>query len=136
MSENKTISFTLGNLNFEYDENKNSDNIKKHGISLKTAARVFFDYDRIELYDGEHSSFEDRYRVIGDEGIGRYWINVNGTLIGNLSHFINRVGEILLVVYTDRTVIEVDRKKKEIIRIISARRATDFERRLYYGKNE
>ena len=36
---------------FEYDDNKNQINIKKHGISFKSAARIFFDYDRIEFYD-------------------------------------------------------------------------------------
>ena len=42
-------------MNFEYDEAKNISNIEKHGISFKNAARVFFDYDRIELYDEENS---------------------------------------------------------------------------------
>lgn len=37
-----------------------------NGISFKTAARVFFDYDRIEMYDEEHSAEEDRYNTIGD----------------------------------------------------------------------
>lgn len=56
---NKIITFTLGGINFEYDEEKNNRNIQKHGISFKQAARVFFDYDRIELYDEEHSIDED-----------------------------------------------------------------------------
>ena len=55
-----TVSFTLGGMKFEYDEEKNRKNIEKHGISFKSAARVFFDYDRIEFYDGEHSESEDR----------------------------------------------------------------------------
>lgn len=38
---NKTITFTLGNMVFEYDEMKNQKNIQKHGISFKIAARVF-----------------------------------------------------------------------------------------------
>ncbi|MDD6037610.1 MAG: BrnT family toxin, partial [bacterium] len=40
---------------FEYDEEKNRKNIEKHGISFKTAARIFFDYDRIEFFDEENS---------------------------------------------------------------------------------
>lgn len=48
MNEGRTISFTLGGLAFEYDEQKNQINIKKHGISFKSAARIFFDYDRID----------------------------------------------------------------------------------------
>ena len=54
-SDNGYVSFTLGGMNFEYDENKNRKNIEKHGISFKSAARVFFDYDRIEYYDEENS---------------------------------------------------------------------------------
>ena len=55
------VVFTLGGMTFEYDEEKNQKNIAKHGISFRNAARVFFDYDRIEFYDEEHSENEDRY---------------------------------------------------------------------------
>ena len=61
MDIGRTVRFSLRNLVFEYDEEKNRKNIEKHGISFKTAARVFFDYDRIEMYDEEHSAEEDRY---------------------------------------------------------------------------
>ena len=47
MEDNRYISFSLGDMHFEYDEAKNISNIEKHGISFKNAARVFFDYDRI-----------------------------------------------------------------------------------------
>ena len=49
----------------EWDENKNKNNIKKHGISFETAALVFADEERIEYYDRLHSDDEDRYVVIG-----------------------------------------------------------------------
>ena len=58
MSHHQTVSFFLNGLLFEYDEEKNRANIKKHGISFRTAARVFFDYDRIEFYD-EQNSFDE-----------------------------------------------------------------------------
>ena len=45
----------MGGMAFEYDEQKNQINIRKHGLSFKSAARVFFDYDRIEFYDDTHS---------------------------------------------------------------------------------
>ena len=51
MDSNRTISFSLGEMAFEYDEEKNRINIKKHGISFRSAARIFFDYDRIEFFD-------------------------------------------------------------------------------------
>lgn len=49
MDSNRTVSFSLGEMAFEYDEEKNRINIKKHGISFRSAARIFFDYDRIEF---------------------------------------------------------------------------------------
>ena len=65
MGEHRTITFLLNGMMFEYDEDKNQANIKKHGISFRTAARVFFDYDRIEFYDDTNSFDEDRFDVIG-----------------------------------------------------------------------
>ncbi len=49
----------------EWDENKNENNIKKHGLSFDTAALVFADDNRIEYYDRLHSLEEDRYVVLG-----------------------------------------------------------------------
>ncbi len=69
MNDNKYVTFILGGITFEYDENKNRTNIKKHGISFKSAARVFFDYDRIEFYDEENSVCEDRYATDFERGL-------------------------------------------------------------------
>lgn len=121
------VRFTLGGLLFEYDPEKNRKNIEKHGISFKSAARVFFDYDRIELYDEAHSGDEDRYDTIGDTSAG------NLTIIGNLQDAC-RVDDILFVVYTERVIVDEDERSKEITRLISARLATNFERGVYYGK--
>ena len=66
MDSNRTVSFSLGEMAFEYDEEKNRINIKKHGISFRSAARIFFDYDRIEFFDDNHSGCEvytERVRV-------------------------------------------------------------------------
>lgn len=131
MEKNKMVSFSLGGMTFEYDDNKNKINIKKHGISFKSAARIFFDYDRIEYYDEEHSYDEDRYNTIGDTSAGKS----EGVLIGNVDQFIGRGNEILFVVYTERLRIEKNGLKTDVTRLISARLATDFERGLYYGKN-
>ena len=89
-------------LTFEWDEEKNRLNQKKHGISFETAVYVFQDANYIEMYDFEHSADEDRYIALG------------------------LVGEALFVVFTER---------KENIRLISARLATEEERRLYYDQN-
>ena len=129
------VSFSLGGMTFEYDDNKNKINIKKHGISFKSAARIFFDYDRIEYYDEEHSYDEDRYNTIGDTLAGKVVGKSEGVLIGNVDQFIGRGNEILFVVYTERVRIEKNGLKTDVTRLISARLATDFERGLYYGKN-
>ena len=130
MNEGRTISFTLGGLAFEYDEQKNQINIKKHGISFKSAARIFFDYDRIELCDDEHSEGEIRYDTIGDTSSG------NLVLVGEVGQSIGKINEILFVVYTERMKTENNGKRTEVTRLISARLATNFERGLYYGKYE
>ena len=85
----------------EWDENKNQQNIKKHGISFQTAALVFADEERIEYLDKLHSQDEERYVVLGC------------------------VQGILYVVYTMRD---------EYVRLISARMATPYERKIYYGE--
>lgn len=89
-------------MNFEWDEEKEKSNIKKHHISFNIAKRVFNDINRIEIYDMQHSIEEDRYNTIGI------------------------VEDVLFVVYTER---------KERIRLISARLATEKERSLYYDNS-
>ena len=71
----QTGGFTL---KFEWDEDKNEQNLAKHGIDFETAILVFNDLQRIEIYDMEHSIHEDRYNTIG------------------------MVNDILFVVYTER----------------------------------
>ena len=87
---------------FEWDDEKERTNIKKHGIDFETAAKVFADENRLEIYDEEHSEDEDRYITIG---------------------MIDNVACVVMVVYTERG---------EAVRLISARKATSQERRMYY----
>lgn len=54
----------------EYDDNKNSINIDKHGISFEEAIGIFNDPDLIELK--AKSSDEPRYLLIGKIN-DRYW---------------------------------------------------------------
>ena len=65
-------------MKFEWDEEKNRINKRKHKISFETAAHVFYDADYIEMYDFEHSIDEDRYIALG------------------------KVGDVLFVVFTER----------------------------------
>ena len=115
----------LGGQRFEYDREKNEINIKKHGISFEAAARVFFDEDYIEEYDWEHSDEEQRYNVIGDTSAGN--ITYGYAVIGRIRRFYDDKNDILYVVYTERS-------GSDVIRIISARLANNFERGLYYGQ--
>ena len=117
----KTLRFELKPVG------KTQEYIEKHGISFQSAARVFFDYDRIELYDEGHSETEDRYNTIGDISAGN--LTTIGTLQGP-----QRIDDILIVVYTERIIRDEPGKPEEVIRLISARMATSFERGVYYGK--
>lgn len=89
---------------FEWDEDKNIANQKKHGISFEEAAYVFSDRENISIPDMEHSDKEERWITIGN---------------------IKRHG-IIIVVHTERIY-----GKQERIRIISARRAVESEEKDY-----
>lgn len=132
MEKNETVSFILGGLHFEYDAEKQERNIEKHGISFRAAARVFFDENYIEAYDEEHSDYEDRYDVIGDASVAGG--TAGRTVIGNVESFVGDARDILYVVYTERVIEEKAGTEIDVIRLISARLANDFERGLYYGK--
>ena len=130
--EPRLVSFILGGMHFEYDEEKNKKNIDKHGISFKSAARIFFDYDRIEFYDEENSEYEDRYDTIGDLSAGIVNASNNAEII------IGNNGRKMMIFYL-LYILNVLKKNEngvdvEVTRLISARYATNFERGLYYGK--
>lgn len=131
MESHAIVSFRLAGLAFEYDPQKEAANIRKHGISFRAAARVFFDEDYIEEVDRRHSDDELRYNVIGDTSSGNAAVYA---AIGNIEHFVGEVQDILYVVYTERIRKEMNEKPFEVIRIISARLANSFERGLYYGQ--
>lgn len=52
--------------NFEWDEKKNSENIKKHRVSFEEAQRAFLDESRFIFVDIKHSTKkETRYYCLG-----------------------------------------------------------------------
>jgi len=57
-------------MEFEWDEKKAKENIKKHdGISFEEAALAFYDEWAIEEHDDTHSDFtEKRFTLIGLAG--------------------------------------------------------------------
>jgi uncharacterized protein len=52
-------------LKFEWDENKNLLNTKKHNISFEVARSAFYDENGFVLEDTEHSKEELRFYWIG-----------------------------------------------------------------------
>ena len=90
-------------MTFEWDENKNKINRLKHGISFNDACSSFYDDKAILFDDPDHSKDEERFLLIGMS-------NNAGVLI--VSHCYRCMGE--------------------VIRIISARRATRAESDYYY----
>jgi uncharacterized protein len=89
-------------MDFEWDAKKAATNLRKHRVSLEDAALVFFDPNRIETFDGRDAYGEDRWKTVG---------LVEPAL--------------LAVVYTIRG------DDREIIRLISARKADAHERARY-----
>ncbi len=91
-------------ITFEWDAVKASLNKKKHNISFDEAKTVFFDENAIVIHDPEHSDHEDRFVILG---------------LSSVAH--------LLV------VCHCFRHKDNVIRIISARKATKKESIQYHG---
>ncbi len=52
-------------LSFEWDDEKATSNLTKHGVPFTLAARVFYDHERLDRYDGREDYGEDRFLTIG-----------------------------------------------------------------------
>jgi uncharacterized DUF497 family protein len=53
-------------VKFEWDETKNESNRRKHGVSFVEASHLFQSgVEYLEIYDADHSEFEDRVIAIG-----------------------------------------------------------------------
>jgi hypothetical protein len=90
-------------MRFEWDENKDRANRAKHGVGFETAKLVFDDPLHISLQD-RFEDGEERWRTLGLAG----------------------VVVLLVVAHTYR-----DSDAGEVLRIISARKATKRERNSY-----
>ena len=87
---------------FEWDENKNAINKRKHKISFEEASTVFDDVEALIIDDPDHSQDEERFIILG------FSIRAN-----------------LLV------VCHCYRENEAVIRLISARKATKKEAQQY-----
>ena len=94
-------------VRFKWDKKKDSSNFRNHGVAFNEAKSVFYDENAIEFYDEDHSLKEVRFLMIG--------------LSSKL--------RVLLVSYTVR-----EGKEEAFIRIISSRKATKGEQKVYFER--
>ena len=90
-------------MNWSWDRNKNKQNIRSHGISFETASRVFEDPLSMTIEDP-------------------YWNELRWRTMG-------MIGTVIVVVI--HTMPEYDESGQLLGRIISARKATKHESRIY-----
>ncbi|MCI0696972.1 BrnT family toxin [candidate division KSB1 bacterium] len=62
--------------NFEWDENKAEENLRKHGVSFDEAETVFDDPLSITISDPDHSIGEERFIDIGESNKRRILVVV------------------------------------------------------------
>jgi hypothetical protein len=89
-------------VRFAWDEVKAAENRRKHGVAFEEASTVFADENARLKHDPDHSQMEDRFVLLGFSAKLR----------------------LLLVCHAYR-------ENDEVIRIISARKATPIERKQY-----
>lgn len=92
-------------IDFEWDSAKAESNIKKHGVTFEEAKSVFYDEFALQFFDDDNSQLEeDRFLMPGTSSESR----------------------VLLVCHCER-------REGQVVRIISARKATKNERQHYQG---
>ncbi|MCF6219296.1 MAG: BrnT family toxin [Gammaproteobacteria bacterium] len=91
-------------IEFEWNSRKAISNQKKHGVSFDEAKSVFYDEFAVQFYDSENYELEDRFLILG----------------------LSNESRILLICHCEQD-------SGNVIRIISARKATKNERKLYKG---
>jgi uncharacterized DUF497 family protein len=92
-------------MRFEWDPDKAASNVRKHKVTFDMAKTVFYDDFAVQFFDQEHASDEDRFLLLGMGSDAR----------------------LLLVCHCER-------EDGDVIRIISARKATDREAQYYRGE--
>ena len=89
-------------LRFEWEPRKASANLKKHGVSFEEAKSAFYDESAKLISDPDHSEDEERFILLG------------------LSHSLRMI-----------LVCHCYRSESNVVRIISARKATPNESKAY-----
>lgn len=91
-------------MRFDWNQTKASTNFKKHGVTFEQARTVFFDEFAVQFFDEDHSSDEERFLLLG----------------------LSSDAKLLLVCHCERER-ERERERGDVVRIISARKATKRE---------
>jgi hypothetical protein len=91
-------------IKFEWDPRKDSANLRKHGVSFEEAQSVFYDENAVQFYDEHHSEQEHRFIMLG--------LSIRSRIL---------------------VVCHCERETGNVIRIISARKATKNESKYYSG---
>ena len=92
----------MSDLRFEWDERKNTQNKRKHGVSFEEAETVFLDDRALLVDDPDHSGREERLVLLGVSAALRMLV-----------------------------VCHCYRASRHLIRLISARKATATEQKSY-----
>lgn len=92
----------MSNIRFEWDANKAAANQRKHGVTFDEARTVFFDEKAKLINDPDHSDDEDRFVMLGLSSNFRFVL-----------------------------VCHCYREQGNVIRIISARKASTKESKQY-----
>lgn len=58
-------------MDFEWDPEKETENVRKHGVSFHEAQSVFGDPLSLTVRDPEHSIDEERFIILGISGAAR-----------------------------------------------------------------
>jgi uncharacterized DUF497 family protein len=95
----------MNELRFEWDDRKQTANVRKHGVSFDEACTAFYDENAIQFCDPDHSDDEDRFILLG-------------------MSFRLRV----------LVVCHCFRESETVVRIISARKADQAEERDYWRR--
>ena len=92
-------------MRFEWDPSKAASNAKKYKVTFEVAKTVFYDDFALQFFDEEHSFDKQRFLLLGMSSDARFLL-----------------------------VCHCEREDGDVIRIISARKATESEAQNYRGE--
>ena len=89
-------------VTFESDSNNAAANRRRHGIAFEEAQSIFYDESAVQFFDQDNSNDEERFLLLG----------------------MSSDAKLLLICHCERD-------SGEVIRLISARKASAYEQETY-----